>query len=178
MKNSNIKWIGNIITPSRTITKIQTIRWIRDNTCIDIILNGNQIENQLKHRDIMGFIIDTYSKEYRDNRHKRLLSETKIGCNNPMYNLCGEHHPNYKELVADGHGYLMILKPEWYTSRLNAKHIYYHHYVMCMYMGLSEIPQGMVVHHIDFDKTNNNIDNLALMTNCAHSKLHQVIKKM
>ena len=33
------------------------------------------------------------------------------------------------------------------------------------------------VHHIDGDKHNNDISNLALMTNAAHSKLHQQLRK-
>lgn len=37
--------------------------------------------------------------------------------------------------------------------------------------------KGMVVHHIDLDKTNNDIDNLALMTNSAHARLHRMMDK-
>lgn len=140
-------------------------------------LSVNQIEKRLHKRDVMGYIIDNYSKDYRDSRHKRLLSEQKIGDGNPMYRKFGETHPNYKELVSDGKGYIMILKPDWYTGRPGCKHIYYHHYVMCMYLGISEIPSGMVVHHIDFDKTNNDIKNLALMTNEGHMKLHRMLTK-
>ena len=32
-----------------------------------------------------------------------------------------------KGIVADGKGYLMILKPSWYTGRKGCKHIFYHH---------------------------------------------------
>ena len=35
-----------------------------------------------------------------------------------------------------------------------------------------KIPKGMVLHHIDGDKLNNNISNLQLMTNSEHIKLH------
>ena len=141
-------------------------------------LSVNKIEKILKHRDVMGYIIDTYSKEYRDNRHKILLSKQKIGNQNPMKNKYGLQHPNYKGIISDGKGYLMILKPDWYTGRKGCKHIYYHHYVWCINMGITEIPKGYVIHHIDLDKTNNDIENLALMTVSAHSKLHQMLNKL
>jgi len=35
-----------------------------------------------------------------------------------------------------------------------------------------DIPLGMFVHHIDGDKSNNEIDNLALMHSSEHSKIH------
>ena len=43
--------------------------------------------------------------------------------------------------------------------------------VMEKYLGFS-IPQGMVVHHIDGDPTNDDISNLALMTKEAHNTIH------
>lgn len=45
-----------------------------------------------------------------------------------------------------------------------------HRYVWEYYCG--KIPEGFQVHHIDGDKSNNSIDNLALMTESAHQKLH------
>lgn len=35
-----------------------------------------------------------------------------------------------------------------------------------------EIPLGMQIHHKDFDKTNNSIDNLQLVTPTDHKRLH------
>ena len=39
------------------------------------------------------------------------------------------------------------------------------------------IEKGEVVHHIDFDKTNNDINNLKLMTNSEHAKYHAKLRK-
>lgn len=36
-----------------------------------------------------------------------------------------------------------------------------------------KIPLGMQIHHIDFDKTNNNLSNLQLVTPLDHKRLHQ-----
>lgn len=37
---------------------------------------------------------------------------------------------------------------------------------------VGEIPEGFIVHHIDGNKKNNDINNLALMTYTGHNKLH------
>lgn len=50
-----------------------------------------------------------------------------------------------------------------------------HRYVWKYYCG--EIAKGFQVHHIDGDKSNNSIDNLALMTETAHQKLHGAEEK-
>ena len=55
---------------------------------------------------------------------------------------------------------------------LNAKtHKRLHVYVWEYYNG-SEVPKGYNVHHKNFDKNNNEIENLVLMTAKEHSNLH------
>ena len=46
-----------------------------------------------------------------------------------------------------------------------------HRYVWKHYCG--EIPKGFHIHHIDGNKSNNDISNLMLLTSYAHHKLHQ-----
>jgi hypothetical protein len=45
-----------------------------------------------------------------------------------------------------------------------------HRYIYTQHFG--EIPKGMIIHHIDEDKTNNDINNLQMMTRSEHSSLH------
>lgn len=45
-----------------------------------------------------------------------------------------------------------------------------HRDVWCWYYG--EIPKDYVIHHIDGNKSNNNLANLQLMSNAAHTALH------
>ena len=55
---------------------------------------------------------------------------------------------------------------------LNAKtHKRLHVYVWEYYNG-EEIPKGCVVHHKDFNKSNNEIENLQLLTKKDHATLH------
>ena len=122
-------------------------------------------------------LISEYGLDYYNNRYKKQLSIRKLGNLNPMKGKTKEKHPNYKGIVEDGKGYLMILKPKWYTGRKGSKHVFYHHVVMCEYLGITEIPEGFVVHHIDQDPKNNDINNLQLMTIQAHTKLHQQLRK-
>jgi hypothetical protein len=46
-----------------------------------------------------------------------------------------------------------------------------HRYIWIEHNG--PIPKGLVVHHIDEDKTNNDISNLMLLSNKEHTYIHQ-----
>lgn len=83
-----------------------------------------------------------------------------------------QHVRNYVGECSDGKGYLTIYKPSWYTGRVGSERVFVHTVVMCEHLGLTELPAGFVVHHIDGDKTNNKLNNLSLMTNSAHLRLH------
>lgn len=111
-------------------------------------------------------------EELRDEKALR-YSRSKVGDKNPMTGKTGDKHPLYRgRLFCDPDGYVMVLKPDWYTGRPGSKHVYEHSVVMAEMMGLTETPAGMHIHHIDEDRTNNNPDNLALVTAAAHRTLH------
>lgn len=140
----------------------------------------NDIAKQVHSRydRVMEFLKTRYSQEIIDKRNSDLKRVSKLCEKNPMHGKYGELHHNYVGQVSDGRGYLMMLKPDWYTGRKHSKHVFVHSVVMCEHIGITEIPKGFVVHHIDGNKLNNDIDNLALLTNSAHSKLHQMQLKM
>ncbi len=53
---------------------------------------------------------------------------------------------------------------------INGKSIRYHRFLWEQVNGT--IPKGYVLHHIDGDKLNNNLQNLELLKNSEHTKLH------
>lgn len=140
-------------TTELTIAEIADAAWVSNSTATEIIKRN-------------------FSTEERRERKRKIYANSKLGDKNPMTGKCGEHHHRYKGEVADGNGYIMILKPEWYTGRRGSKHVFQHTVVMCEHLGLTELPAGFVVHHIDEVKTNNDISNLALLTVAAHARLH------
>ncbi len=115
-----------------------------------------------------------FTKEFRKERKKICYRNSKLSGKNPMSGKVRELHPNYIGDVSDGKGYIMCLKPIWYTGRRGCKHVFKHHIVMCEHLGITEIPAGFHVHHIDGNKINNEINNLSLLTAGAHNRLHQL----
>lgn len=138
-------------------------------------LTIQKIADQLdvKFHDVWYCIKSSFSKEERDNRKRENYRKSRIGSLNPSYGKYRENSHRWKGgIVEDGNGYLMIYKPEWYTGRKGSKHIFQHTAVICEALGLTELPATWVVHHIDGNKKNNNLNNLALLTNSAHTRLH------
>lgn len=128
------------------------------------------------YNTVKTIIAEHFTEEYQNNRKSKLYRLSKLGNNNPMLGKTGDNHPNYKGIISDGKGYLMCLKPDWYTGRKGSNHVFVHTVVMCEALGLTELPKGFIVHHIDGNKHNNNITNLALITNSGHSKLHGILR--
>ena len=58
------------------------------------------------------------------------------------------------------------------TVQFNNQRMSEHARTMCIALNIPRIPKGMLVHHIDKNTHNNNIDNLALMNHYAHNKIH------
>lgn len=133
---------------------------------------------KLAYWEMQEILDKHFSKDFQQNRKSHLYSLSKSGDKNPMTGKFKDLHHNYKGLVGDGNGYLMCLKPEWYIGRKGSKHVFVHSVVMCEYLGITEIPKGFVVHHIDGNKHNNDITNLALLTNSAHLRLHAIQTKL
>lgn len=117
-------------------------------------------------------ILEGHLKEdgYRE-REKICRSYSKIGSLSPMKGKMGKYHHNYKGLIQDGKGYFQRLRPDWCTEE--GKYIFEHRLVMMQALGLTQLPQEFDVHHIDQDKSNNLLENLALVSKTAHQRIHQ-----
>lgn len=115
---------------------------------------------------------ETYSKDFRTSRKTQTYRNSKLAELNPYYGKFRGEHPNFKGLVGDAKGYLMVVKPDWYTGRKGSKHVFVHHIVVCETLGILCIPKGWCVHHCDMNPHNNDFDNLVLMTTADHTRFH------
>lgn len=136
-------------------------------------------ECKLEYYVVQEILDSNFSPEFQNRRKSRLYSISKTGDKNPMKAATGKHHPRWVGgVVSDGQGYLMVKKPEWYTGRKGSDYVFQHSIVMCEALGLTELPKGFVIHHIDCDKCNNNLDNLALVTVTGHGNLHNLYRRL
>lgn len=80
--------------------------------------------------------------------------------------------PKVGTVVIDKEGYPQIYIGKNYPYRNGGyAHIREHQYIMETHLG-RRLEKGEVVHHIDGDKRNNDLDNLFLTTVNEHNKLH------
>ena len=140
-------------------------------------LTQQQIADKLgiHWKRVYKFIKANYTPEERTKRKSRCYRNSKLGDANPMKGKFKEAHHNYVGRTPDGKGYMMVLKPDWFTGRKGSKHIFEHHAVVCKALGLTEIPSGYCVHHCDLNGYNNSFDNLVLLSMQDHMKLHQAL---
>lgn len=147
------------------------IKYLYENT----ELTQQQIAAKLNipWKRVFNYIKANYSSAFRKQRKAACYRNSKQGALNPMQGKCGVSHHNYQGAVSDSKGYLMELKPEWYTGRKGSKHVFQHHIVVCLRLNLTEIPRGWHVHHCDHDPLNNSFDNLVLIKAGDHQRLHR-----
>jgi len=99
------------------------------------------------------------STEERKRLRGAYHSRSKMGAANPMYG---------KKTAADRilqQGRAAVWNGEGYTFE--------HRSIIAKSLGLAELPAHWEVHHIDEDKTNNSLDNLAIVTSRGHRALHK-----
>ena len=118
-----------------------------------------------------------YSPEYCKARACRSRSNCKRGDLNPLWGRRGEAGVNYRGGVTHMRGYVMLLRPGWYTGRGSGRggvqYVEEHRLVVCQQLGLSKIPDGWHVHHCDGVKDNNSFENLVLLSHADHNSLHK-----
>lgn len=134
---------------------------------------------KLDYYVVLEILKINFTEEEINQRKSRRYRNSKLGDRNPMFGKRGAETSNWKGgVVPDGNGYLITRKPDWYTGRNRSDYVFYHSVIMCEALGITEIPAGFSVHHIDHNPLNNNINNLALVSMGAHSRLHAIEKKM
>jgi len=87
-------------------------------------------------------------------------SRSKKGEKNPAYGC----RKQVAAILRGGYRYLWNREKEEYDQE--------HRIVLMAALGLNKWPTGWEVHHIDADKQNNSLDNLAIVTPIGHQQLH------
>jgi len=70
----------------------------------------------------------------------------------------------------------IVLNGNYYMININSKYKLYHRYLFEKYYD-TKIPIDYIIHHIDCNNYNNNINNLQCMSTQNHNKLHWDIRK-
>jgi hypothetical protein len=153
---------------SETLSKEEAIRFDIENT--DLTIDAIITKHQTCHQYFTKVARKYFSEEFLRERKRKNYARSKTGKSNPMYGLKGEKSPNYKGLCSDNKGYWTVVRPDWYDS--NAKRVFYHHVVYAKHHGLDRVPPGMCIHHVDGNPSNNEPDNLWLLTPSEHTLLH------
>lgn len=178
MRENNIEAFYKKNTPKKDIPAAIVFLICKLFEFTDTSLQDICKEAHIEYWHIQEVLNTYYTQEFQDKRKSRMYAKSKQGIKNPMTGKIKELHHNYKEMVEDGNGYLQCLKPDWYTGRKGSKHVFVHTVVMCEHLGLTELPKGWIIHHIDGNKQNNDINNLALITNSGHTKLHSIQRNL
>ena len=128
---------------------------------------------------VSKYSIANYSPEYRAARVSRSLSNCRRGDKHPLWGRRGEAGVNYRGGVTHRRGYVLLLRPGWYTGmgsgRGGVQYVEEHRLVVCQQLGLSKIPDGWHVHHCDGTRHNNSFDNLVLLLKADHTLLHNTL---
>ena len=179
-----VMWENNIIPVKRgNRPSIEVTPEIESQVCSLFEDTKMSVADICKEAGIYDYMMQSilhknFTQEYIDKRHALFYRNSKLVDKNPMKNMTGDNHPNFKGLIDDGDGYLICQKPEWFTGRKAKSYVYVHHIVYCLATGMTEIPKGFVIHHVDLNKRNNDISNLAMMTISAHGRLHSMLNRL
>jgi len=118
------------------------------------------------HATVSAIVRETVPPEQLRILKVANYSKSKMGERNPMFGVRNQ----VEAILRNGYRYL------WQG---NNTYVPEHRVVVMDAMGLTKWPKGWEIHHIDNDKTNNSLDNLAIVTTSGHQQLHsQKLQKL
>jgi HNH endonuclease len=111
---------------------------------------------------------------------QRVYNLRSLGRANVNY-ATGEAHGSYKGHTTNHVGYRCWKTPDWYAGRKTTgnttAYVFEHQLIVCAELSWNRLPDGYCVHHIDQNKLNNNLSNLALIARDDHNLLHGLLRK-
>lgn len=115
------------------------------------------------------------SKALEERENQNYTQFLNWGSNNPQYLLKREFSNKWTGgKPDDGNGYSLIFNDGWLEDKSYDGYVFEHQLVMLKALNIHSMPSKGVIHHINHKRKDNNIDNLLLMTNGAHSRLHSL----
>lgn len=168
------------------ITSLMTYLYWSESTrssVVDCIENSQLTKRDIADKckvgyvDLHYFMLHNYTSEYLKSRSRKMYQQSKLGDKNPMRKAAEDtnHAWRHHDESTDGFGYKSMIAPDWYEGKKdNSGYVAVHILVMCESLGVTKLPEGFCVHHINGKRDDNRIQNLALMTRAAHSYYHVV----
>jgi len=160
--------------PSRISSAIESA------VCAEFSTNLTVLEIAAKHNVSECTVKRVFKRNFmsgaRHDRYRRMCAVGKMGDKNPMKGKLGPLHHAYVEEAFDSFGYKFVPAPTWYKGRVEGGKAAEHIIRCCEKYGLTKVERGFVVHHIDGAITNNNTDNLELLTIGEHMRHHNTGK--
>lgn len=132
------------------------------------------------------YVRRTYKEDLCHSCAIKKWGKTRIGIKSTLKgrkraDMTGSNNPNYAGgIYMSSDGYIMIRNNEKYTGKGRVGWSLYsklHKVVMESYLG-RKLVKGEVIHHIDFNKLNNTLDNLFLCkSESEHRNIHASFEK-
>ncbi len=109
-----------------------------------------------------------------DTHYARIKRVGNVSANVPVgYSKPGALNPNWKGgEISDGHGQILIYSPQHPNPSWQGTHVYRYRLVVEKHLGRYLTPDE-VVHHINENPSDDRIENLQVMSQSEHMKLHQ-----
>lgn len=134
-----------------------------------------------RHGTIVRLWTRTFGEAAVAERKRINYRNSKLGDKNPMKGSLLDKHPNWinSDRISDTRGYVRVRAPDWYKGTVDLSGYAREHVIVyCYSRGITEVPKGFVVHHLDMDKQNNDPRNLVMLTIGDHSILHSWINSL
>lgn len=138
------------------------------NKTIDLICK----EVGTTYKTVVKYWLSVFSEDMLYDRKSSNYSRSKLGVLNPQKGLRGKVTANYKKGCWVRQGYIYIPAPSWYEGPKHAGYAREHVLVYCEYNEITYIPLKQDIHHLDFNKLNNDPKNLIMLSKRDHQLLH------